>query len=101
TGLVDGDLAALERRDLRCVHVHANDVIAGVRKAGSSDKTDVPRPDDRKLHEWWASYAEHADEERQRLVSVPSGRASRPSTGSGRTGSAVRGEPVEPLTRAP
>ena len=49
-GLVDRDLAALERCDLVDVLVDAGDLVAEIRKAGAGDETDVAGPNHRDVH---------------------------------------------------
>ena len=59
-GLVDGDLAALEARDLARVDVDAVHVVAEVGEPRARDEADVARTHDSKLHGgryWHASRA--------------------------------------------
>ena len=49
-GLVDRDLALLERRDLGFVLVGADDLHAELREAGAGHETDVPGSDHADVH---------------------------------------------------
>ncbi|MHC2678846.1 hypothetical protein ACVJDU_000410 [Bradyrhizobium diazoefficiens] len=50
-GLVDRDLAAMERRDLLLVLVDAGDVVTEIRKAGPGHQSHIARSDHRDSHE--------------------------------------------------
>ena len=47
---MDGNLAALEGRDLVRIDVETDDVVADLREAGAGDEPDVTRPDHRNPH---------------------------------------------------
>jgi hypothetical protein len=49
-GLMDGNAAASQQRDLGFVQVQAQDVVAHVRQAGPADQADVAGSDDGDLH---------------------------------------------------
>ena len=49
-GFINRNAAGLQRFDLGCVIVDANDVVADVGKACAGDKTDVTGADDGNIH---------------------------------------------------
>src|SRR5207249_1653002 len=46
SGLVDWESVLTETLDLRGVHIHTGDIVAGLGQTRSRDETDVPRADD-------------------------------------------------------